>query len=320
MANNPLVSVIIPVFNGEKYIVEAIESVLEQSYRNIEIIVIDDGSTDDSAANLHPYLDKIRYIYQKNGGIASAYNSGAEACKGEYVAFIEQDDVWLPEKLSMQVAYLVEKPNLDMVFCRYFIVDDRVATKRPELSKCWPGEVSFQELFLNTLENASIITFSSVLMRKSLLRAIMPFDERLRVSVDYDTWLKVAYESKIGFLDKPLLKYRLHDFNTSSAPITALEDDLIVLQKWQNNKRLLGIIGKGRVVDRLWSLYNGLRFYYMQSNSVSDERRCLMRMIRLKPFSLDLIWRLLLTFISQNSRRKTEWYLVKLKKLFLSQG
>jgi glycosyltransferase involved in cell wall biosynthesis len=110
-----LVSVIIPVYNTEKYLGEAIESVLSQSYRHFEIIIIDDGSTDASASIAKGY-DRVYYHYQSHTGLAAALNRGVEETRGNYLAFLDADDLWVENKLSSQMAILDKSPNVDMVF------------------------------------------------------------------------------------------------------------------------------------------------------------------------------------------------------------
>ena len=120
MKNQDLISVIIPVYNGKRYLAEAIESVLSQTYRPIEVIVVDDGSGDGSAAIIqriiHKYGELIRYRYQPNAGVGQARNRGVELALGEFLAFLDQDDLWLPNKLTSQIEALTNALSLDIVF------------------------------------------------------------------------------------------------------------------------------------------------------------------------------------------------------------
>lgn len=113
--SNSLISVIIPVYNGEKYLAQAIESILAQAYRPLEIIVVDDGSTDGSAEIVQRFGEPIRYVYQTNQGAAAARNRGVEEAQGEYYAFLDQDDLWLSDKLTRQMAAFAAQPDLDLV-------------------------------------------------------------------------------------------------------------------------------------------------------------------------------------------------------------
>lgn len=112
----PLVSVIIPVSNGERYLAEAIDSVLAQTWRPIELIVLDDGSTDGSAAIARRYASPVRYCYQPNAGLASARNEGVLLAHGDFIAYLDSDDIWVPDKLTRQMAVFSENRTLDIVF------------------------------------------------------------------------------------------------------------------------------------------------------------------------------------------------------------
>ncbi|MCK4819314.1 glycosyltransferase family 2 protein, partial [bacterium] len=108
----PNVSVIIPTCNRAEYITQAIDSVLAQTYTDYEIIVVDDGSTDNTKEVMEPYMDRIRYIYQENAGVSAARNTGIKAAKGDWVAFLDSDDEWLPGKLAVQIRAVERHPQL----------------------------------------------------------------------------------------------------------------------------------------------------------------------------------------------------------------
>src|SRR2546426_189289 len=112
------VSVVIPVYNGEQYLADAIQSVRDQTYQNVEVIVVDDGSTDGSADVAKKFGEAIRYVHQSNGGVGKARNTGIAAARGAYLAFLDQDDLWLPDKLAVQVAYLDSHPEVGAVYCQ----------------------------------------------------------------------------------------------------------------------------------------------------------------------------------------------------------
>lgn len=113
MAEQPLISCIVPVFNGERYLWEALESIFAQTYRPIEVLVVDDGSTDGTGAVAASYGSRLRYLWQPNAGPAAARNRGLEAARGEFVAFLDADDLWHPEKLARQMARFAARPGLD---------------------------------------------------------------------------------------------------------------------------------------------------------------------------------------------------------------
>ena len=121
-----IVSVIIPTYNRAKYITSAIDSVLSQTYNNIEIIVVDDGSNDSTREVLYRYGNKIRYVYQENLGVSAARNRGIELSKGEWIAFLDSDDVWFPKKLSVQMEHISERPEIDVHVTNVFISRENI--------------------------------------------------------------------------------------------------------------------------------------------------------------------------------------------------
>ena len=117
---NPLVSAVIPVYNGSNYLREAINSVLNQTYSNIEVIVVDDGSTDDTWTIIQSYGDKIRGFHKENGGVSSALNLAIDNMKGEWFAWLSHDDLWLSNKIEMQIHYLQENPGKGIYYSGYY--------------------------------------------------------------------------------------------------------------------------------------------------------------------------------------------------------
>jgi glycosyltransferase involved in cell wall biosynthesis len=197
----PLVSVIIPVYNGERYLASALRSVLAQDYRPIEILVIDDGS-DDRSAEIARGWPEVRYFHQKNQGIPVARNTGLEHARGELVAFLDADDIWMPEKLSLQVRHLQDHAELGYVFTwqRIFLDPgvERPSWLKPEL-----------------LENDSVgYLMSSLLARKTVFTLIGGFDARFILSEDSE-WLFRAKDAGIpvGVVPQVLLHKRVHDSN-----------------------------------------------------------------------------------------------------------
>lgn len=204
-----MVSVIIPAFNTEKYISQAIESVLNQTYQNFELIVVNDGSTDRTEKVIKKYFNRISYIYQTNKGVAAARNVGISASKGEYIAFLDSDDIWLPEKLELQVDYLSTHLDTDLVYADYAtfdngggILEENFALSR-QLPR--PSGYIFQELILKCLFQTN-----TVMLKRQILEKAGLFDERFLIGEDYDLWLRISAEHKIGYLPKVLAKYRQH--------------------------------------------------------------------------------------------------------------
>jgi glycosyltransferase involved in cell wall biosynthesis len=196
---SPLVSVIIPVFNGEKYIVEAIRSVLHQTYKNIEIIVINDGSTDRTEKLIEPYLSKIRYFYKPNGGVSSALNLGIKKMVGQYFSWLSHDDLYLPIKIERQINYLnIIKDKNAVLYSDYHALYDfgLIKVKR---------RIHLNHFLLKKKPAYSLLRANingiTLLISKCLIEANGFFDESLTCLQDYDYWSRLIF--KYDFIHLP---------------------------------------------------------------------------------------------------------------------
>lgn len=202
----PLVSVIVPTYNRKNYVQEAIDSILAQSFTDYEIIVVDDGSTDGTGEALAKYGDKIRYYYQENRGESAARNKGARLAQGKYLAFLDSDDLWLPDKLSVQIQFLEERPDVGMTFSPALcIYDSQVLHQEP-----LPSTKDVQSLDFEDIITGWHTCPSGVVIRKAVFDSIGGFDESIRFAEDWDLWLRVALIANISGISRPLAKMRLH--------------------------------------------------------------------------------------------------------------
>jgi glycosyltransferase involved in cell wall biosynthesis len=208
--NTPLVSVIIPNYNYANYLRQAIDSVLLQTYSNIEIIVVDDGSKDASKEILKSYGDKISVIFQQNSGVSAARNNGFAASKGEFIAFLDADDFWIPEKIAKQIDLFQSNPNLGFVHVGVQYVD---AQNEPikDLTDGQEGWVSEEFLLLD--RPVVMSGGSGMMMPRRVLEKIGGFDPELSTCADWDLFYRISCIYEFGFLPEILLKYRIHDSN-----------------------------------------------------------------------------------------------------------
>jgi len=204
----PKVSVIIPTYNRENYICNAIDSVLNQTYRDFEIIISDDGSTDNTKKVLKKYNNSIKYYYQDNGGEASARNFGIKLASGEYIAFLDSDDIWLEQKLEKQMDY-IEKTNADLVYCSMFIMEKGII----DYKKKKPANPAIS--FLDLLLGGKSITTPTILAKKQCMQNIGLFDETFKLACDYEMWLRFSLVYKIAFINQAFAIYRRHSDNLS---------------------------------------------------------------------------------------------------------
>jgi len=207
--NEALVSIIIPVYNSEQYITECIDSVLNQSYQNFEIIVVDDGSTDDTSSIITQYNnDKITLYHQQNSGSGAARNHGVKKASGAWIAFIDADDIWLPDKLHKQLTNCSDKAwsHTDL----YFHGDIYPRhTKTTELTSKYSGHILEHLLVENSIGT------SSVIINKKVFEELGGFNTDLRALQDWDLWLRVAKKYEICYVNEPLVYYRVHSKSVS---------------------------------------------------------------------------------------------------------
>ncbi len=199
---NPLVSVIIPTFNRGWIVTEAVQSVIDQDYQHIEIIVVDDGSTDDTKEKIMPFMEKIVFITQKNQGVSAARNAGIRISHGVFVAFLDSDDLWLPEKISIQVNFF--NTDQDAMICQteeiWIRNSKRVNPKKKH--KKLSGMIFEPSLHL------CLVSPSAVMMKRSLFDIKGYFDEELKACEDYDLWLRIGSTIPVYLIDKPLIVKR----------------------------------------------------------------------------------------------------------------
>lgn len=196
----PLVSVIIPTHNRASWVKEAVSSVLCQTFRDFELIVVDDGSQDATLEGVLEHFPKLVLLrWSKAKGVSAARNLGAWAARGEWLAFLDSDDVWLPEKLAQQVAYLRAHPGLALCQTEEIWVKNGRRFPQPLSHRKQEGN-----LFLASLERC-VISPSAVMLRRRLFEEAGGFDESLPAAEDYDLWLRLTWRHPVGLVREPLV-------------------------------------------------------------------------------------------------------------------
>ncbi len=205
------VSVVIPVFNQERYLALAIDSVLAQTYRDLELIVVDDGSTDGTLEVIRGYGSRIRALRKPNGGNASALNLGIQEASGEWIAWLSSDDLWEPNKLNRQMEAAQALPSTEFVFTDDVIIDSEgMVLERRHFSL-----PSSKTMRLLKLARGCFIDGSSVLIHRNVFRRVGLFDEGDRLTSDYDLWLRVVKDCDMIHIPEPLVRYRVHGAQAS---------------------------------------------------------------------------------------------------------
>ncbi len=282
------VSVIIPAYNYAHFLPEAIESVLQQNYRDFEIIVVDDGSTDNTREVLYKYWNKITYIYQENKGLPAARNTGIRASQSDYIAFLDADDLWMPEKLELQVGLMDKRQDVSLVYSNVFILDETGGKRKVTYS--WSQDVSknpLKELLLSCP-----IPVLTVLIRRQAIEKCGLFDETLTYSEDWDMWLRLALDRSNRFviINKHLAQYRIHGTGTYSLyNPSSLERDkknsIIILNKIFGSSLLpFDLIQYKK--QAYSNIYSKIGYRYLRINKAWEGRKNLIWAITLYPRAL----------------------------------
>jgi len=216
-ARAPKVSVVISTYNKPDLLTEAVNSVLNQTFTDFELIIVDDESIDNTReviADFQKKSDKIRYVFQKNGGPSAGRNAGIRESRGEYIAFLDHDDLWVPEKLMKQVKFLDDNKNYAMVYADAYEFNGDIVTEERKLR-----EIDRRNMSGHILKNLILRCFipaPSVMIRKSAVDETGFFDTRCLFSQDWNYWLRVAKKHEIGYLDEVLAGYRRHSGNITN--------------------------------------------------------------------------------------------------------
>jgi len=231
----PRVSVIIPTYNCSQYLPEAIDSVLAQTCQDFEIVIVDDGSTDNTKDIIEvmsrKFPGKLLYLYQKNKGVCAARNIGIKASTGDYVAFLDADDRWMSPRLQVGVDILESMPDVSLVHANITRINEngQVLSTPTRDSNLLTGKI-FKRLFLHLIQ----VSTPTVLIRKEVLNSVGLFDEYLTRlgSEDKDLWLRIAYEASVYYIDKPLAFYRHRSGSLSKNYEAMLKGRLYVIDKF----------------------------------------------------------------------------------------
>jgi glycosyltransferase involved in cell wall biosynthesis len=273
----PAVSVIIPTYNTARFLVQAIDSVLAQSLRDFEIIVVDDGSTDDTRSILRRYGDAIRTVHQANLGVSAARNAGIAASRGRLVAFLDADDVWSPVKLDRQFSGLAASPGYRACYTALEVVDSDLRTVGVNWS------IRRGSTLEDLLLSGNVVgTPSSVICDRELLAGGGGFDPALSYSADWDLWVRLSAHTEFLYLHEPLVKYRQHEGAMSQDASLIERDNLRLLEKSFGMSNLPASIRRRRrqAFGRNYRVLSGI---YLKARRPAQAIRCAARAIVMDP-------------------------------------
>lgn len=265
-----MISVIIPTYNSKKYIGEAINSVLRQTFTDYEIIVVDDGSTDNTKEIIDNNFPKVRYFYIKHQGVSRARNHGIQRACGEFIAFLDADDVWLPDKLERQIDAFNADQELMLVFTEHRFFDsngikEATFSKKERLMK---GDV-IKNIFLY-----SHVALPTVMVRKSVFHETGYFEEDLNVAEDDNLWIRIALKFRIHLLDEVLVHCRMTENSlsrtTSNLVAGVLKNIELIEKKYPDLRKRLGRTNIRRKKSYIYSDYG---YFYFSGGDYLMARR-----------------------------------------------
>jgi len=269
----PLVSVIVPAYKVTEYIGDALDSVFVQSFKNYEVIVINDGCPESEELErvLAPYLERIVYLKQENKGVSAARNTGILAARGVLLAFLDGDDTWLPNYLEVQVSRIQADPTVDVLYPNVLIVGDS-SEAGEEFMKVCPseGEVTFESLVLEACSVANC----SIVRRDTIIRAGL-FDESLRSAEDFDLWLRVIkLGGRIDYHRDVLARYRRRSGSLTADPIWLSQHILQVLAKIEKRTDLTPseratVNAQQQRFEAMMRLQEGKRAFFLGDNAAA---------------------------------------------------
>jgi glycosyltransferase involved in cell wall biosynthesis len=235
---NPLVSIVIATYNMARFLPLAVRSALDQSYGNIEVLVIDDGSQDNTGAVMAPFRSdhRVKYVTQQNRGQAAAKNCGVRKAQGKYIAFLDADDLWIPDKLEQQMPLFRGSPTVGVVYSRLAYIDEAGRDLRIADNELFRGHVSGPMLIRN------FIGFGTSIVKKECFDSLGYFDESIGMGIDYDLWLRLSTQYEFDYVDRPLLRYRVWSGQMSNNCKKRYVNGIAIMQRFL--KRFPDVVDK----------------------------------------------------------------------------
>jgi glycosyltransferase involved in cell wall biosynthesis len=315
----PKVSVIMTVLNGERFIGEAIRSILGQTYKNCELVVVDDGSTDSTQWQVQSFQDQIeiRYIrHEVCQGIARSMNDGVRHATGDLISFLDHDDVWCPGFLETQTKYLEEHPDTGMVHSDFQTIDRDGNVIEESVRACRgrqrPSGNVFPQLFMD-----SFIVGISVLIRRECFTRLGMFDESLRWG-DYHMWMRIARNYRVDYVDQVLAKYRQHPTQSTRTPAGGRPDDapvaLLAIKKiLETYPEVRQELGRKTINRRISSFYFDLAYNCYNREESAHARVCLGRALRLWPMNAKYLKLYVAALLRPSQARAAQQWLRRLR-------
>ena len=285
MSSAPAVSVVIATYNRANYLAETIDSVLSQSFQKFELIVVDDGSTDETRRVVAPYGSRVRYLYQENRGPSAARNLGARNASAGWISIQDSDDLCLPNHLETLYGYANKHPESGMVFANGSYLGGPAHDRETIIPAAKSRRLAEQGVRLEDLFDKSIVRLQAALISKRCYDDVGGHDESLRISMDLDLTFRLISRYPVAYLDEVVFSYRRHSGNISGNQELRLLENIRVIEKLlDQNGEAEELLGKRRVAARLAYRYYRLAKGRWKTGERDKSREALREAIRLRPF------------------------------------
>ncbi len=231
----PVVSINLCCYNSEKYLRETLESIVSQTYKDWELVIIDDGSTDSTGTIIKEYLGRklpIIYQYQQNHGLGYSRNEALKRSCGKYIAFIDHDDIWLPAKLELQVAVFNSQPDTDFVYTNYYVTRDR--HRAVKYGKHQPDGLVFEKF----LHDYPVHVSTAMVRREAIDKLGSLFNPELHLTEEYDLFMRILYSGTAAYISQPLATYRYHqDMTSVTKEVRLIKETISVIDSFKQLDR-----------------------------------------------------------------------------------
>jgi glycosyltransferase involved in cell wall biosynthesis len=277
VTNRPLVSVVTAAYNAARYLPLSVRSALDQTYQPVEVHVVDDGSTDGTAAVLQEFANEPRvHVHrQQNSGQASAKNRGIREARGELIAFLDADDMWNPDKLERQVPLLMADRNAGVIYSDFCCMDEDGREIPPPPRQPYSGRITPQ-LFID-----NFINFNTTLVKRECFARAGMFDETLPMGIDWDLWLRMSTEFEFLYLDAPTLRYRIWSGQMSKNAARRFDCTLRIMKGFV--ERYPGILPASTVSEAWAHTYTNRARTLTLARRRTDALQHLMAALRVRP-------------------------------------
>ncbi len=285
----PLVSIITNCYNGARYLREALDSVYRQTFKDFEIIFWDNQSTDDSGKIAQSYGEPLQYFRgEKFLPLGAARNAAIEKATGKYIAFLDSDDIWLPEKLEKQVALMESNRALGLVYSDCYFID---SAGTPGEKTCFHHSPPFRGMAFNQLFQSNPIALLTAIITREAFNKAGIFNPKYEIGEEYDLWLRIAQNYPIDFIEQPLGKYRVHSQSTTSRHgLLNYKEDLQIRGYWlKKNPALKKELGGRAKALKYWPIFLGSlgNIYRNKSFKSIKESLGLIRYMLLREYEKD---------------------------------